>query len=80
MCRYTTIFAPAVHALQQRLKLHANEAARLPHQQDFVQKHLPALQQAAAALASPSAEVLTHPELAWSPFKAVSKAIAQQLK
>lgn len=79
-CSYLTIFAPAIHTVQQRLKLHDTEPARLPHQQDFAQKHLPALKQAAAALASPSTEVLAQPELAWSPFKAVSRAIAQQLK
>ena len=56
------------------------EGAQNPQQEEFVSKHLPALKQAAAAFASPSDEVLMHPELAWNAFKTVSRFIAQQLR
>jgi len=80
MFRYTTILAPAMHMIQQRLSLNTADDAQTPQQEQFVSKHLPALKQAAAAFAHPSDDVLMHPELAWNTFKAVSRAIAQQLR
>lgn len=80
MCRYTTILAPAIHMIQQRLSLNTADHAQTPQQEQFVSKHLPALKQAAAAFAHPTDDVLMHPELAWNTFKAVSRAIAQQLR
>ncbi|KAL0054989.1 hypothetical protein WJX82_005498 [Trebouxia sp. C0006] len=77
--RYTTILAPAMHMIQQRLSLNTADDAQTPQQEHFFSKHLPALKQAAAAFAHPSDDVLMHPELAWNTFKAVSRAIAQQL-
>jgi len=66
--------------IQQRLSLNTADDAQTPQQEQFVSKHLPALKQAAAAFAHPSDDVLMHPELAWNTFKAVSRAIAQQLR
>ncbi|KAL0019463.1 hypothetical protein WJX77_007420 [Trebouxia sp. C0004] len=77
--RYTTILAPAMHMIQQRLSLNTADDAQTPQQEQFVSKHLTALKQAAAAFAHPSDDVLMHPELAWNIFKGVSRAIAQQL-
>lgn len=79
-CRYTTILAPAVHMLQQRLSKHVAQKPETPPQEEFASKHLPHLKQAAAALSSPSDEVLFHPEQIWNTFKSVTKAIAQQLR
>ncbi len=78
--RYTTILAPAIHMVRQRLTLHTADSATTPQQQEFVTKHLPALKQAAAAFANPTDEVLMHPECTWNAFKAVSRAVAQQLR
>lgn len=77
-CRCTTILAPAVHMIQQRLSVHDTQKPATPEQEGFAFKHLPAIRQAAATLANPSDEMLRHPEQIWHAFKAVSKAIAQQ--
>ena len=69
-----------MHMLQQRLSIHVAQKPETPPQEEFVSKHLPLLQQAAAALSSPSEEVLFHPEQIWNTFKSVTKAIGQQLR
>lgn len=79
-CRYTTILAPAAHMLEQRLSMYTNQSPETPQQEDFASRHLPLLKQAAAALSSPSDDMLMHPEQIWNAFKPVSKAIAQQLR
>ena len=66
--------------LQQLLSIHTAQSPETPQQEDFVSRHLPLLKQAAAALSSPSDEVLVHPEQIWNAFKPVTKAIAQQLR
>lgn len=66
--------------LQQRLSIHTTQSPETPQQEEFASRHLPLLKQAAAALSSPSDEVLMHPEHIWNAFKPVTKAIAQQLR
>ena len=77
-CRYNTILAPAMHMVRQRLSAHETQKPATPEQEEFASKHLPAIRQAAATLASPSDDMLRHPQQIWHAFKAVSKAIAQQ--
>lgn len=69
-----------MHMLQQRITAHVAQKPETPPQEDFASKHLPLLKQAAAALSSPSDEVLFHPEQIWNAFKSVTKPIAQQLR
>ena len=74
------MFAPAIHLVQQSLALHADVGAQTPQQKEFATKTLPALRQAAAAFCKPTDHIVMHPELAWTPFKAVLRSLAQQLR
>lgn len=79
-CRYQTVFAPAIHLIQQSLASSAEADPQTPQQKDFVYKTLPALRQAAAAFCKPTDQVVMHPELVWSPFKTLARSLAQQLR
>ena len=80
LCRYQTVFAPAIHMIKQSLAMHAADTHQTPQEEEFVTKILPALRQAAAAFCKPTDPTVMHPETAWQPFKAVTRAVAQQLR
>lgn len=74
------MFAPAIHLIQKSLTTYADTDHQTPQQREFATKTLPALRQAAAAFCKPNDQVVMHPDLAWAPFKAVTRSLAQQLR